>query len=96
MAAPGLFSLVLVPAAKLKIPSLPMLGSPAGSHRLQGCHAFCEKKQKSRHPLVASNSQPPYIRNPKSGTGGYTRLRLAEACPVSATRCAHCSHRPAF
>jgi len=37
-----------------------------------GCGAvmpFAGKRQKSRHPLVASNSQSPYIRNPEPATG---------------------------
>jgi hypothetical protein len=77
---------------------LPILSEPAGSHRLQGCHAFCRKKQKSRQPLAASSSQPP---SSSFGTPGLAPVatlagRLAEAWPVSATRCAHCSHCPAF
>ncbi|SRR6266542_1810458 len=43
---------------KHKARMLPMLGEPAGSHRLQGCHGFCrkKKKQKPRQPLAASSS----------------------------------------
>jgi len=39
---------------------------------------FAKKRQKSRHPLAASSSQSFYIRNPKPGTGGYTRASASD------------------
>ncbi len=58
---------------QLTVHRLPIIGSPAGRHRLRGCHGFCkhgwynlflsgshaEDNKNTRHPLAASSSHPP-------------------------------------